>query len=266
MENKKIIYYKNKLEDEFSTKKIVPIKIDENYNYYHNVVWNFFSFVLQNIISIPVKYFYAKLKFHIKFIGKEKFRECKESGYFIYANHTQNFADTFIPSLANYPRRSFFIVNPENISMKGLKKVVELLGAIPVPGDVRSSKNFLGIIKNYISKNRSITIYPEAHIWPYYTKIREFKSVSFKYPVQLDVPIYTITNTYQKNKNKDKINITSYIDGPFYPNKELNIKKAQEELRNIAYKTMTVRSKNSSYEHIIYKHSEGADGKKKQIV
>ena len=262
MEDKKVYYYKNELEDEFSKAKITPIKIDENYNYYHNGVWDFFSFILQNIISIPVKYLYAKLKFHIKFIGKEKFRECKKSGYFIYVNHTQEFADTFIPSLANYPKRNFFIVNPENISMKGLKNLVEMLGAIPIPGDVRSSKNFITIIKNYIAKNRSITIYPEAHIWPYYTKIRNFKSVSFKYPVELDVPIYTITNTYQKNKKNDKVNITSYIDGPFYSNKELNIKEAQEQLRNIAYNTMTARSENSTYEHISYKHIRDTETEK----
>lgn len=253
MDNKKIIYYENELEDEFSKAKIVPIKIDENYKYFHNIIWDFCSFFIQNVLSMPIKYLYAKLKFNIKFIGKEKFKECKNRGYFIYVNHTQVFADTFIPSLANYPKRNFFIVNPENISMKGLKTLVEMLGAIPVPGNIKSSRSFLEIIKHHINKKRSITIYPEAHIWPYYTKIRNFKSVSFKYPIELDTPIFTITNTYSKNKKSGKINIISYIDGPFYPNKNFSKKEAQEELRNLAYNTMNERSKNSSYEHIIYK-------------
>lgn len=143
MENKKIIFYKNELEDEFSEAKIIPIKIDENYKYSHSFIWNVVSWLVQNILSMPIKYLYTKLKFSIKYIGREKLRQCKKTGYFIYANHTQEFADTFIPSLANYPKRNFFIVNPENISMKGLKNLVELLGAIPVPRKYKSYQEFL---------------------------------------------------------------------------------------------------------------------------
>lgn len=41
MENKKIIYYSDELNDEFSSAKIKPIKIDKNYNYEHkNILWN----------------------------------------------------------------------------------------------------------------------------------------------------------------------------------------------------------------------------------
>ena len=252
MKEKKVIYYENELEDEFSDAEIIPIKIDENYKYFHNFLWDFCSFIAQNFLSMPIKYLYAKIKFHIKFVGKEKLKENKRKGYFIYANHTQVFADTFITSLANYPKRNMLIVNPENISMKGMKTLVEMLGAIPIPGNIKSSKNFLNVIKYYINKNRSITIYPEAHIWPYYTKIRNFKDVSFKYPVELNCPIYTITNTYHKRK-KDKIGIVSYIDGPFYPDKELSKKEAQKKLRNEAYNIMEFRSKESDYEYIIYK-------------
>ena len=138
--------------------------------------------MIQNVFSMPIKYLYAKIKFKIKFIGKEKLKAHKKEGFFIYANHTQVFADTFIPSLANYPKRNFLIVNPENISMKGLKTLVEMLGAIPIPGTKEAMKNFLEAIKYRINKKSSITIYPEAHIWPYYTKIRPFKSVSFFFP------------------------------------------------------------------------------------
>lgn len=246
-----VVYYENELEDEFSKAKITPIRIDENYNYSHNLLWNFCSYIFQNILSMPIKLIYAKIKFNIKFIGKEKFKKCKDTGYFIYVNHTQEFADTFIPSLANYPKRNFFIVNPENISMKGLKNVVELLGAIPVPGNIKASKNFLDKIKHCINSKNSITIYPEAHIWPYYTKIRNFKSVSFKYPVELNKPVYVITNTYHKTK-RGKVNIVSYIDGPFYANCNLSKKEAKEDLRNLVFETMKNRSMLSTYEYIKY--------------
>ena len=128
MESNKIIYYTDELNDEFSEAVITPRRIDEKYKYFHkNPFWNFCSFLFQNFISMPIKVLYVKLKFSIKFVGKEKLKTCKKDGYFIYANHTQAFADTFIPSLANYPKRNYLIVNPANVSMKGMKTLVEML-------------------------------------------------------------------------------------------------------------------------------------------
>ena len=258
MKEKQVIYYEDELNDEFSKAKIVPRVIDENYKYTKNPLWDFCSIIIQNIISMPVKYLYAKLKFRVKYIGKEKFKKYKDTGYFIYGNHTQTFADTFLPSLANYPKRNFFIVNPENISMKGMKTFVEMLGAIPVPGDKISTKNFLNTIEKKISKNSSITIYPEAHIWPYYTKIRPFKTVSFKYPVRLNKPAFCITNTYHK-RGKDKIQIISYIDGPFFADNGLTNKEKEHNLRNKVYKQMVERSMCSNIEYIKYIKKENKE-------
>lgn len=250
----KIIYYEDELNDEFSKSSIEPRIIDENYKYVHkNPLWNLCSFVLQNILSVPIKILYAKIKFRIKYIGKEKIKPYKNEGYFIYGNHTQPFADTFIPSIPMYPKRNFLIVNPVNISLKGTGTLVEMLGAMPIPSNKSAMKNFLEAIKQKTNKGYAITIYPEAHIWPYYTKIRPFKDVSFKYPIQLEKPAFCITNTYQSyGKNNKKIKIVSYIDGPFYPNKELTLKEQQKELRNKIYNCMDERSKNSNIEHIKY--------------
>ena len=233
----KIIYYEDELNDEFSKSSIEPRIIDENYKYVHkNPLWNLCSFVLQNILSVPIKILYAKIKFRIKYIGKEKIKPYRNEGYFIYGNHTQPFADTFIPSIPMYPKRNFLIVNPVNISLKGTGTLVEMLGAMPIPSNKSAMKNFLNAIKQKINKGYAITIYPEAHIWPYYTKIRPFKDVSFKYPIQLKKPAFCITNTYQSyGKNNKKIKIVSYIDGPFYPNKGLTLKEQQKELRNKIY-------------------------------
>ena len=250
----KIIYYEDELNDEFSKSSIEPRIIDENYKYVHkNPLWNLCSFVLQNILSVPIKILYAKIKFRIKYIGKEKIKPYRNEGYFIYGNHTQPFADTFIPSIPMYPKRNFLIVNPVNISLKGTGTLVEMLGAMPIPSNKSAMKNFLEAIKQKMNKGYAITIYPEAHIWPYYTKIRPFKDVSFKYPIQLEKPAFCITNTYQSyGKNNKKIKIVSYIDGPFFPNKELTLKEQQKELRNKIYNCMDKRSKNSDIEHIKY--------------
>ena len=108
-------------------------------------------------------------------------------------------------------------------------------------------------IEEKIKNKNSITIYPEAHIWPYYTKIRPFKAVSFKYPAKLNAPVYSITNTYQSyGKKHKKIQLVSYVDGPFYPDEKLTLKERQQDLRDRVYNKMVERSKNNNIEHIKY--------------
>lgn len=253
MKNKKIYYYEDELNDEFSGANIVPRKIDGDYVYLHNPLWNICSVLAQNVFSMPIKISYLTAKLKIKYIGKEKLKKCKKQGYFVYANHTQIFADTFIPSVPIYPKRNFFIVNPENISMKGSGAIIEMLGAMPIPDDKEGMKNFLEAIKVQIEKKHSVTIYPEAHIWPYYTKIRPFKAVSFKYPVKLNTPVFCMTNTYKAyGKNRHKAKMVTYIDGPFYPDKTLSLKQQQQDLRDRIYNCMVERSKNSDIEIIKY--------------
>lgn len=254
MKEKEVIYYTDELRDEFSEAQITPRTIDKNYDYFHNRFWDFCSLVVQNVLTMPVKLLYIKIKFHLKYVGREKLKECNNRGYFIYGNHTQPFADTFIPSVANYPKRNFFIVHPNNVSMPGLHGFVELCGALPVPCDYEGMKHFVSAVDQKISRNYSVTVYPEAHIWPYYTKIRPFQAVSFHYPVMLDCPVYALTNTYHgRGRGGKKARIVTYIDGPFYPDKSLKPKERQQDLRDRIYDCMTERSRESDFEAVEYR-------------
>ncbi len=248
----KTFYYKDELNDEFSKAEIIPRKIDEKYKYIHKNLFWFIAAFFFNLIMIPVKFIYPKIKFRNKYIGKEKLKKYKNTGYFVYVNHTQEFCDTLIPSNPIFPKRNYIIVNPENVSIPGLGNSVQMLGAIPIPENKSGMKNFLNKIDTVIKSKHSITIYPEAHIWPYYTKIRPFKSVSFKYPIDLDVPTFCMTNTYVRRGNTDKANIVTYIDGPFFPDKNLNKQEQKLDLRNRVYKQMVKRSENSNIEVIKY--------------
>ena len=49
MKKTQLYYYSNELEDEFSKAKIIPIKIDENYKYHKNKIWNVMAYLIQNI-------------------------------------------------------------------------------------------------------------------------------------------------------------------------------------------------------------------------
>ena len=249
----KVIYYHDELNDEFSGSKIDARKIDKNYKYEHkNFFWNLWTWCIQNVLSVPIKVIYAKLKFHIKYVGREKLKPYKKQGYFVYGNHTQVFADTFIITNTIFPKRNYLIVNPENVSMKGLGNFVQRLGAIPIPNERSGMKNFLNSINTKIKKGYAITIFPEAHIWPYYTKIRPFKEVSFRYPVELKTPVFCVTNTYHK-RGKNKVKIITYVDGPFFADENLKgIQEKKKNLRDKVYEAMCKRSELSDFEYIKY--------------
>ena len=252
MKNQQIIYYSDELNDEFSTIKIIPRKIDETYKYGDNsFMWNFLHVFWYNIVFKPATIFYFKFILGHKIIGREKLKSFKKKPYFLYGNHTNTACDPFIPSLLSKPNDIFVIVHANNVSMPFLGRINRYLGAVPLPDGLSATKNFMETIKLRISQNHPVCIYPEAHIWPYYTKIRPFTDLSFRYPVQYETATFCFTNTYQKRRFR-KPRIVTYIDGPFYADENLSSKEKKTKLRNMVYNTMVDRSKNNNVEIIKY--------------
>ena len=245
----KIIYYSDELNDDFSgIKRDDPI-IDSKFPFIHkNIFWNFLAILLYRVIVFPYDFIYMKLKFHHKTIGKEKLKGYRGK-YFIYGNHTQVPGDGFVGPKFIFPRKPYTVVSPANIALKGTRNFMMMLGAIPVPNDIHALRKFEEALKYYNDKHHPIIIYPEAHIWPYYTKIRNFKSVSFRYPLKNDAKVFCFTNVYQKRRHSLKPKMITYIDGPFEVNKELDFKNQVEDLRNQVYNQMVERAKLSTYEY-----------------
>ena len=144
------------------------------------------------------------------------------------------------------------IVHPDNVSQKLLGKVTPYLGAIPTPSSIAAMRNFRNAVEKRILEGNCVTVYPEAHIWPYYTGIRNFPSASFNFPVDFDEPSFSMTNTYKRRRLFKKPRVISYIDGPFYPDKSIPKRECAEDLRNRIYEKMKERSNLSDCEYIRY--------------
>ncbi|MBQ8623949.1 MAG: hypothetical protein IJ424_06235 [Oscillospiraceae bacterium] len=253
MDKRKVIYYTDELNDEFSVAKITAKTIDGNYRYVHNSLFKKFThFFWYRLVATPIAYLYTKAVFHHKIIGKEVLKEYKHTGYFVYGNHTQDIADAFIPNMLNFPKHNYVIVHPNNVSMPYLGRITPSLGALPLPDDRAAYKNFINAIETRISQGHAIVIYPEAHIWPYYTKIRPFGDVSFSYPIKLETPVFCFTNTYQKRRFSKKPRIVTYIDGPFFADKSLSAKDSKRDLRDKVYNQMCKRALNCTVVQIQY--------------
>jgi len=256
---RKVIYYKDELSDDFSGVTRKTIKIDDKYKYIKkNILWKMSALIVYRIFIVPFAYLYMKLKFHHKCVNINVLKKRKKSGKgcFVYGNHTLMAGDAFIPNLINLPRRTYTVVHPDNISVKITKPIIEMCGALPLPDTITATRNFLEAMDVRLREGCVIQIYPEAHVWPYYTRIRPFGSSCFRYPIKLDVPVFCITNTYHKRKLSKIPKVVTYIDGPFVVDKNLPPKEQEQRLRDMVFDAMCERSKNTTYEYYEYKKEE----------
>lgn len=254
----RIVYYENELTDEFSTAAITPKKIDGSFSYDSEKparrVGHFFWY---KMLARPLAKLFMKEKFHHRIVNgqileehlQERARSGKGCGYFLYGNHTNAIADALIPSmisLLSEKTDAYVIVHPNNVSMPVLGRITPCLGALPLPDDGEAARNFLEAVEREIGKGNSITIYPEAHIWPYCTRIRNFPDTSFRYPIQQDAPVFCFTNTYHRGRKGRGIEIITYVDGPFYGKDALKGKARRKDLRDRVYETMVERSQENT--------------------
>ena len=248
-----IIYYSDELTDEFSTAQITPIKIDASYDYGNNSFgWRIKHFFWYRIVATPIAWFFLKFKYAHKIIGRKKIRPYKKGSFYIFGNHTNAIADALIPTFVSWPKHTYVIVHANNVSIPGMGQVTKYMGAIPLPDDMAATKNFLNTVKLRTETAKSLTIYPEAHIWPFCTWIRNFPDTSFRYPVQYKTPVFCFTNTYQKRRFSKNPRIVTYVDGPFYADESLSQKDKRAALRNMVYNAMVERSRMNNCELIKY--------------
>ena len=241
---KKVIYYNDYNSDVIKAR-------DQNYKIKDNYKWIrkdpisvVLSFIIYNL-ALLISFFYLYFVLKMKIVGRGKLKKIK-GGYFIYANHTQEVGDAFISAHAAFIRRVYVVVGQANYSLPFIGKILPYLGALPTGDKISEIKNLNRAIDTRIKEGKAVVIYPEAHVWPYYTKIRPFMSASFKYPTKLDVPSFSMTTTYQKRKRGKRPKMVVYIDGPFSGSDS-------RELCEAVKAKMEERSKLSNNEYIEYK-------------
>lgn len=262
----KIIYYTDELNDEFSTAQITPRKIDGSYPYIRTTLGGKIAhFCWYVLLARPIGFLMLKIKYHHKIVNKKALKAAGKSGYFLYGNHTNAGADPFVPSMVTFPNQPYVIVHPNNISMPVAGKIIEHLGALPLPDDKDAMKHFNEAITYRVKTGHALAVYPEAHIWPYYTDIRPFKDTSFHYPVDLQVPVFCFTNTYQKKRIGFGVHMVTYVDGPFYPQAEhedgskVSAKEQRKVLRDQVYAAMKERAKLNTVTLVTYIKKEEHD-------
>lgn len=256
---KRVFYYDSEEDDPIKTEeqeKKEKVSLPEGYEFIpENPFVRLYAAILYRGFKVFAR-FYARFYLHMDIVGREKLKKVKGTGYVIYANHTNPFHDAFSPALVA-DRRIFTIISPVNLKLPGIGKFLPLIGGIPLGTNEKEKKAMNEAVDKRLAQKKCLVIYPEAHVWPYYTKIRKFPAGdrSFKYAVRNNLPVFTMTTTYHKSKVKgqERPDMTVYVDGPFYPDKKLSEDENRAKLAKEAYDSMVKWSEKSSYEYFEYK-------------
>lgn len=242
----KVYFYNDYSDDFFKDDK--EYKLKSSYKWIRNDIYSKVLSFLVYLVALVVSFFYCYFVLRMKIIGKKNLRKIKKGGYFIYSNHTQVVGDVFIAAHVAFPKRIYTIVGLDNYKLKFIGKILPFLGALPIGETYSQMKEFNKAVKERV-KRHPIVIFPEAHVWPYYTKIRPFVEGSFKYPIKNDVASFSLTVTYKKTKIRKRPKMIVYLDGPFYV---INSSDKEKELKDIIYNKMYERSLSSDFEYFDY--------------
>ena len=265
MANKRVVYYADALRDDFAHTNIKTKRVGGDFPYHPTSrLWNCAAFLLYYLVALPIVFLISKLYLGLRFENRRALRQLRGRGYYLYGNHTRNL-DAFVPSLAAFPQKAYIIANPDAVSLPLLQNVVQMLGAIPIPTELGGMRAFMQTVYARRAENNCVAIYPEAHVWPFYTGIRPFADTSFRYPVQDGAPVVAMVTTYRKRTGLFRLckrpGMTITFSEPMGANPGLSPKKAQAELRDRVYGFMVrVSAEKENVAYIRYEPLESPEG------
>lgn len=252
----KTIYWSDEVNDDFDEVGLSRPAVPEGYKYKRtNVINNFFSAIFYHGIAKPVMGFYCFIK-GIKVKGRRNLKALKGQGAYIYSNHTA-ISDVFKfqSYVFFFGRRVNILGYSDSLTMPIVRNMERALGYLPVPlkGDVKNLIALSDACDFYIKKRQYVLIYPEAHIWPYYTKIRNFPEGSFNYPARHMSPVVPVVTTWRKPLIGKKPKQTMYIGEPIFPMEDKDANTNREYLHKATLEAM-IKLSNSvgQYEYIKY--------------
>lgn len=253
----RVIFYNDPANEDYACTKIDTNKIDGSFVYVHKSKGWRFTAKLLNALARPFVWLTIKFNRHIKVENRKAIKSLKKQGYFLYGNHTSKF-DAMIPqAVIEKGKRTYIVSNRDAISIKGIRNLVMMMGALPVPSDYASSVNFVEAIEERINEKGVVAIYPEAHIWPFANVVRPFSDVSFSYPAKLGVPVVAFATYYRPRKKVKPLThtptMTIVISNPIYPDMSLSTKENAKYLRDQVFNFMEkVTSEHPMTDYINY--------------
>ena len=253
----RVVWYRDELADDFAGTHIRTKPLRPEYRYVHTgPLWRAASFFLYRLVALPLIWLFVKLAYGQRFRNRRVLRAVRGSGAYVYANHTNACLDAFAPNLLDWRRRCYIVVGPDAMSIPGLNDLIEMLGGIPLGSSLRQKDEMRRCVETRVREKALVAIYPEAHIWPWYTGIRPYSAASFAYPARDGAPVYAMTNCYEKRPLCRRPRVVTWLDGPFFPDLALPLAERRDALRSACLAAMRSRAqKYSTCEYVKYRRA-----------
>ncbi len=250
------MYYRHELELEYpercdghmiTVKHLRDTKFDKEYKYLdksfgfkfmRGVYW-----VLLNLIVFPI----MRISHGLRIYGKENLKKNKalfKDGAITISNHVF-YWDYLCVIKAIRPHLSYFPAWKTNFEGP-CGPLIRLSGGIPVPTDsAHAMIEFNHAIEEVLEGGKWLHFFPEGSMWFFYPDIRPLKKAVFSYAVKFDKPIIPITMSFRPRKNITRLFtknpcVDLHIGEPLLPDKSLEFRDSEEDLRARAYHVMQV--------------------------
>ena len=217
--------------------------IDENYEYVpkEDSIFSICSDFIYYGIAYPILKVLTKIIYDFKIEGQENI-ENLEDGAISVSNHVL-FLDCAMIGLAFKDKKIYYTTQEESFKIPFVRKLIKLLRAIPIPKGIENKKYFIKAISNLLKEKNIVHVYPEASLWPYCQKIRNFKNGAFDMAVRNQVPVVPCIFIFReptgiRKRFKKKKDVTLKILKPVYSDGDKYIRQQVEELKEKTVKGM----------------------------
>ena len=220
----------------------LDFNIDEKYNFVSKgVIFSILSNFVYYIVAYPILKVLTKVVYDLEIEGKEHLRDIKESVITV-SNHVL-FLDCAMVGLAYGFKKVYFTTREGSFKIPGVRKLIKLLRAIPIPEGIKNKEYFLNAIDDILRSGKSVHLYPEASLIPYHSKIRHFKNGAFNIAIKNNKKIVPIVITFREPRGirklfKYKKDVTLTIVEPIEPPKQGDTKQKIEILKQEVYEKM----------------------------
>lgn len=257
---KKTFVYDPAMTQDFASIQIRGKQIPSDFVFIHKSwMWRATSWFVYYCLAVPILGALGFFKNRVKVVNKRYvLRQLKGQGFFVYSNHTMTEDGWNTASYTCRHRRTYIISQGDTLMvLKPLRAFLLMIGAIPLPSDLKSAKNFLKCMKTRLEQKGVIAVYPEGTIWPYYTHHRPTKKGSFKYPRTFNAPVVFACTTFQKPKGLYKLlnlpKVVIYLSDPIFPSRD-KVEKIDEQRLSELYDEFIEKTcaEHSTYEACSY--------------
>lgn len=196
------------------------------------------DFILYRLLATPSAWVYLKAKYDHKIVNAELLARYRNTGYFLYGNRTGTSFDAMVPSMISFPKKSYVVVEPKQISGAIFEKVAPSLGALPLPESNKAAGAFLKAVETRLNEKNAMVIYPETTAG--IGSLSDFACGAFRYPIKSGAPSFCFTNVLCGKR------LVTYLDGPFYPDRKLSAAAQSADLQKRIRETMERRMKENN--------------------